>query len=432
LRNLETFINVLKCAFGTGCLAMPRAFMNAGWLTGLIMSVSLGSFVVYALHVLLNDINTMERRFGVPLLSYGKSMEVAIGMGPRRFQFVAKPMHYLVDILLTVYHFGVDCIYVVFIAKILKVLGDIYLWPFDERLYMVLLLPPLISTFVIRQFKHLVPFSFISNLMIAVGGLWLSISLFRFFRYPYLIGFFITLCYMVRDLPEFSELPASQPLKRLPLVFGTLLFSIESVGVILAIRRKMRTPADFLGTCGVLNRGMAVVIVFYAIFGLLGYWHYGQDTAQSVLHNLPIDEVPTQLVAGLFAFGIFFSYALQGYVTVDIIFHGYMEQMMEAGPSSKMVECLVRIALAIASVLVAIQYPDFWLLLSFVGSFCLAQLGLIFPGILDLCVRYEEGYGTGRILLWRSMIFIVAGLAGGVAGTVASMRNLSDQYPIMR
>ncbi|XP_070140969.1 proton-coupled amino acid transporter-like protein CG1139 isoform X2 [Drosophila kikkawai] len=378
---------------------MPRAFLDAGWLTGLIMTIVLGFFMVYTMHVVLNDINSMQKRFGVPLLSYGKSMEVAVSMGPRRFQFLAKPMHYYVDILVSLYHFGVDSIYVVFIAKILKDLGDIYFWPLDERLYMALLLPPLILTFFIRQLKLLKPFSLISNLMIT-------------------IAFLITLSYLLQDLPEFSELRPFQPLKSLPLVFGTLLFSIESIGVILTILRRMQTPADFLGTCGVLNRGMAVVILFYAGFGVLGYWRYGQHTASSVLHNLPMDEILTQLVAGFFALGVFFSYALSGYVTVDIIWHGYMEQKMEAGHSSKMVKCLVQIALVIASVLVAILFPDFWLLLSIVGSFCMAQLGLIFPGILDLCVQYEEGYGPGRILLWRSMIFIAGGLAGGVAGTL--------------
>lgn len=117
---------------------------------------------------------------------------------------------------------------------------------------------------------------------------------------------------------------------------------------------------------------------------------------------------------------------------MDILWQGYLEPEMEEGNASKTVEYLVRIALVIASVLVAIQYPDFGLLLAFVGSFCLAQLGFIFPGILDLCVRYEDGYGPGRIVLWRSMVFIAVGLAGCVAGTVSTLRNLNDQYPIMR
>lgn len=59
---METFINVLKCAFGTGCLAMPQAFLNAGWLTGLVMTVVLGAFVVYAIHVLVTIVHPIPKR----------------------------------------------------------------------------------------------------------------------------------------------------------------------------------------------------------------------------------------------------------------------------------------------------------------------------------------------------------------------------------
>jgi len=210
----------------------------------------------------------------------------------------------------------------------------------------------------------------------------------------------------------------------------------------------MRTPEDFLGPCGVLNQAMIVVITFYAIFGFFGYWRYGQDTASSILGNLPEKELLVflsynlttlnivfislpQLVTAMFAVAIFFSYALQGYVTVDIIWRNYLEPELEDGSTSA-VEFLVRIALVIASVLVAIQYPDFGLLLSFVGSFCLAQLGLILPGIVDLCIRYEEGYGPGRIFFFRSMLFIIMGLAGGMTGTVVTLRTLHARYPVIK
>lgn len=138
-----------------------------------------------------------------------------------------------------------------------------------------------------------------------------------------------------------------------------------------------------------------------------------------------------KLATGIFALAIFFSYALQGYVTVDIIWRNYLEPELE-DRYLRTVECLLRIALVIASVLVAIQYPDFGLLLSLVGSFCLAQLGLILPGIVDICLRYEEDYGPGKIFLIRSMLFICMGLAGGVAGTVVTLETLYARYPVVR
>ncbi|KAH8364639.1 hypothetical protein KR084_009511 [Drosophila pseudotakahashii] len=430
MSDLETFINVLKCGFGTGCLAMPRAFMYSGWLMGLISTFVLSFFVLYAMHILLRNISALESRYNNAMLSYRKTVELAISNGPPKIQFLSKPfglveisynlvsiknilfLRYLVDVLLCAYHFGVDCVYVVFIAKSLKHLGDLYYWTLDERIYMALIALPLILTFLIRDLKSLVPFALTSNILL-------------------FLGFFIILSYLFRGLPKFEKLHAIQPLTNFPLFFGTVLFAIESVGVILALGRSMRTPEDFLGPCGVLNRGMIVVITFYALFGFFGYWRYGQETSNSILQNLPENEILPQLATGIFALAIFFSYALQGYVTVDIIWRNYLEPELEDG-SSRAVEFLVRIALVIASVLVAIQYPDFGLLLSFVGSFCLAQLGLILPGVVDLCVRYEEGYGPGRILFFRSVIFIFMGLAGGVAGTVVSLKTLHARYPVTK
>jgi len=83
-----------------------------------------------------------------------------------------------VDVLMCAYHFGVDCVYVVFIAKSLKHLGDLHFWPLDERLYMAFLALPLILTFLIRDLKSLVPFALTSNILLLLG---------EFFPNPFVI-----------------------------------------------------------------------------------------------------------------------------------------------------------------------------------------------------------------------------------------------------
>ncbi|XP_017136693.1 proton-coupled amino acid transporter-like protein CG1139 [Drosophila miranda] len=413
MTDLETFLNLVKCAFGTGCLAMPRAFYNAGWLIGLLATVLIGFIVVYAMHVLLNDIQHLCRRHRMAVLSYRETMELALLDGPTWLHWMSRPLGYFVDILMCAYHFGVDCVYIVFIAKNLKFLGDLYIYRMDLRLYMALLTLPLILTFLVRNLKYLLPFTVISNI--------LTVS-----------SFGIIFWYLVQDLPSLEGRQATQHWTQFPLFFGTVLFAIESLGVILALQRSMRHPENFLGSCGVLNRAMVLVVLFYAAFGFFGYWQYGRDTANSILHNLPSLEILPQCVMGMFAMAMFFSYALQGYVTVDIIWRGYMQPKLDENVASgRSVEYLVRLALVIASVLVAIGYPDFGLLLSFVGSFCLAQLGLIFPGIVNMCVLYSQGYGYGKILLWRSLFFLVLGLLGGISGTVISVKELNEAYPIV-
>lgn len=49
----------------------------------------------------------------------------------------------------------------------------------------------------------------------------------------------------------------------------------------------MATPKSFGGKFGVLNIGMFVITAMYAVFGLLGYIKYGDDSLGSVTLNLP-------------------------------------------------------------------------------------------------------------------------------------------------
>lgn len=53
----------------------------------------------------------------------------------------------------------------------------------------------------------------------------------------------------------------------------------------------MRTPQNFVGVCGVLNKGMSGVTLVYILLGFLGYLRYGEDTQDSITLNLPTEEM---------------------------------------------------------------------------------------------------------------------------------------------
>ncbi|XP_030571174.1 proton-coupled amino acid transporter-like protein CG1139 isoform X4 [Drosophila novamexicana] len=356
----------------------------------------------------IDDINKLCKRYKMKMLSYSEAMQLAILNGPVWARPLNKYFSRQVDIFLCIYHFGVDCVYVVFMGKNIKKLADLYFTPIDTRIYMALITVPLILTFLIRDLKYLVPFSIISNVLM-------------------LISFGLILSYFLNDLPSLSERTAIQSLSKYPLFFGTILFSIEAVGVILALQLHMTTPENYLGKFGVLNRAMIIVVIFYASFGFLGYWQFGDETSSSIINNLPTDETVPQCIIALFTIAIFFSYALQGYVTIEIIWRSYMTPRLMAN-ALKSVEYLLRMAMVVASVLCAIAYPDFGLLLSFVGSFCLAQLGFIYPSLINIFVRYSEGYGPCKIFLLRSLFFIFIGLCGGIAGTMISVAAIREKY----
>jgi len=81
-RNLDTLIHLLKGSIGTGILAMPKAFLNAGLLVGLIATVLIGILCTYCLHVLVRSQYAMCKRFNIPLLSLPETMKRALLLGP--------------------------------------------------------------------------------------------------------------------------------------------------------------------------------------------------------------------------------------------------------------------------------------------------------------------------------------------------------------
>lgn len=52
-RDMETFIHLLKGSLGSGILAMPLAFMNAGLIFGLVATAIIGFVCTYCVHILV-------------------------------------------------------------------------------------------------------------------------------------------------------------------------------------------------------------------------------------------------------------------------------------------------------------------------------------------------------------------------------------------
>lgn len=87
--NNETIIHLLKGSLGTGILAMPQAFDNAGYLNGIIGTIIIGFLCTYCLHVLVQAQYVICKRRRVPMLSYPISMQIALEEGPPCMRFLA-------------------------------------------------------------------------------------------------------------------------------------------------------------------------------------------------------------------------------------------------------------------------------------------------------------------------------------------------------
>ncbi|KAH8274488.1 hypothetical protein KR018_006845, partial [Drosophila ironensis] len=407
--NGQTFAHFLKASIGTGVLAMPSAFAHAGYVNGVILTLIIGLLALYCLHILIGSMYILCKRHRVPYVSFSAAMNLGIKEGPPCLRFLAPMAKPFVDGFLAFYHFGICCVYVVFIAESIKQLVDQYIVVWDVRIHMCIIIVPLLLIYSIKNLKLLAPFSSAANLLL-------------------FLGFGIILYYIFEDLPPLSERQAFVAFTELPTFFGTVLFALEAVGVILAIEENMATPKAFVRPCGIMNVGMSIVLGLYILLGFFGYWKYGDEAKGSVTLNIPQTEILAQVVKIFFAVTTWISYALQGYVTAHILWDKYLVKHIKDPKKHNMFEIIFRALIVLLTFACAIAIPDLSVFLSLVGSFCLSILGLIFPALLQICIQYTEGYGPLRIKLIINMLLLCFGLFGGAVGTYVSILDIIAVY----
>lgn len=264
---------MLKGSLGSGILAMPLAFANGGLWFGLVSTFIVGSICTYCVHILVKCSHVLCCRAQVPSLGYADVAETAFLAGPSAIQKWSRFARFIINTFLVIDLIGCCCVYNVFVATNVKQVTEHYAnVNLDLRWYILALLLPLIAINLIRNLKHLAPFSGVANVLMGVG-----------------MG--ITMYYVLGQLKPLEEMPAIAEYNRLPMFFGTVIFALEGIGVVMSLENNMKTPGNFLGCPGVLNFGMAFVVSLYAVFGFLGYLAYGDDTKGSITLNLPKDEV---------------------------------------------------------------------------------------------------------------------------------------------
>lgn len=251
---------------------MPLAFKNAGLAFGLIATCLIGLICTYCVHILVKCSHKLCKRTQVPSLGFAEVAETAFLAGPESLHKYSRLAKFMINAFLVIDLLGCCCVYIVFVSTNLReFLGPYLDGPnFDLRLYMLALLPLLIPCNLIRNLKYLAPFSMIANILMGAG-----IS--------------ITFYYILTDIPPIDSVaPIAEP-QHWPMFFGTVIFALEGIGVVLPLENNMKTPNHFIGCPGVLNFGMFIVVLLYSATGFFGYLKYGDLTQGSITINLPQD-----------------------------------------------------------------------------------------------------------------------------------------------
>lgn len=206
-------------------------------------------------------------------MNFSEVAEVAFANGPKWGRRYAKFFKVLILQSLFWTYFGTCSVYTVIIATNFKQVADHYMgYELSLRLCIAVLLLPLILLSWVPNLKYLAPVSMIANLFMGTG-------------------LAITFYYLVSDLKPVNSLPAMGTLATIPEFISITIFAMEAIGVVMPLENQMKTPQNFVGICGVLNKGMSGVTLVYILLGFFGYLAYGAKTEASITLNLPTDEM---------------------------------------------------------------------------------------------------------------------------------------------
>lgn len=404
--NFDTLIHLLKGNIGTGILAMPDAFKNAGLLFGVFCTLIMGTICTHCMHMLVQCSHELCIRSERPALSFSEVVEDSFSSGPISLRPYARKMKAIVNVFLVITQLGFCCVYFLFVATNLQDTLHLFHINLSVHVYLALLFPPIVGLAMVKNLKYLTPVSLVASIMTA----W---------------GLVITFYYILQDLPRASSVKQIATWHQLPLYFGTAIYAFEGIGVVLPLENNMKTPEDFGGLTGVLNTGMVIVAALYTAVGFFGYLKYGEHVLGSITLNLP-NTLLAHSVRFVMAAAIFLSYGLQFYVPMNIVWP-YVKSKLSSEQALKHGEAVTRFVLISFTFLAAALIPNLSGIISLVGAFSSSALALIFPPLIEIMTFWPDQLGKNDWKLWKDCGIIIFGITGFIFGTYTSVENILVQ-----
>ncbi|XP_055598509.1 proton-coupled amino acid transporter-like protein pathetic [Uranotaenia lowii] len=403
-----SLIHLLKSSLGTGILAMPVAFKNAGLIFGAVGTIIIGLICTHCVHILVKTSHDVCKRTRIPVLGFAETAERVFQYGPVKLRKLANFSKLFVDYGLMATYFSAGCVYIVFIASSLaKVINEMAELDWSVRIYILFTMIPILAIGQIRELKFLVPFSAMANIFIV-------------------ITFGITLYYIFEKPLEFDDKPGFSSFATLPLFFSTVIFAMEGIGVVMPVENSMAKPQHFLGCPGVLNTAMGTVITLYALIGFFGYVRYGELAEGSVTLNLPVADVAAKVAQVLIALAILFTFGLQFFVPMDILWKKINAKIPEK--RHNLAQIGIRTGIMIAMGAIGLAVPDLEPFIGLVGAIFFSSLGLLVPCVVETVFLWPGELGRFKWILVKNVIFGAFSIFALVSGAFVSIEDIIKLY----
>jgi len=359
----------------------------------------------HCMHLLVENAQELARRTNSPYLSYSEVAEICFTTSTfPRLRPLGVHARRTIDVFLCMTQLGFCCVYPLFVAQNLQQIFFHVFGEVDYRIYLSIILLPMLFLCSIRNLKYIAPFSMLANILEFAG-----------------VG--CIFYYLLQDMPSTSERKVFSSWSQLPLYFGTAIYAFEGIGVVLPLENQMKRSSEMKGWNGVLNTGMILVSCSYMAVGFYGYLKYGEHVKGSITLNLPYDDWLAILVKAMMSLAIFFSYALQFHVPLSIINTSISNRI---SPHYHLrAEYLLRMVLVLMTFILSACIPQLGLFISLVGSLSSSTIALIAPPIID---SVTAGESQSRWRLLKNVAIFTVGFIGFATGTFVSIQQIIASF----
>jgi solute carrier family 36 (proton-coupled amino acid transporter) len=282
------------------------------------------------------------------------------------------------------------------------------------RIEWVLILLPILAALVqIREIKYIAPTSTLGNV---IYGFAIFVIFYE--------GFADHCCVAGSDMREAS-------LSGLPITFGTLVFSLEGIGLVLPLEQSMKDKNKFHR---VFTYSVSTVVSLYCIFGCLGYLFYGDETKSVITKNLSTNFLTGSVKVSL-CIALLLTYTLQMFPVSSIMDEVVASRLGELPDGVNMddphlklsrrfytASAVMRIGFVAFTCIVAAIFSNFGLIVSLVGALSNSAISFTLPMLFYLRICLPSDAPLSKRAL--PYFLIGFGLLASVLGLVFTIKDM--------
>uniref|UniRef100_A0A5B7APE1 Putative vacuolar amino acid transporter 1 n=1 Tax=Davidia involucrata TaxID=16924 RepID=A0A5B7APE1_DAVIN len=220
------------------------------------------------------------------------------------------------------------------------------------------------------------------------------------------------------DHVGFQSKGSTLNLTTLPVAIGLYGFCYSGHAVFPNIYTSMEKPSQYPAF---LLTSFGICTLMYAGVAVMGYMMFGESTQSQFTLNMPQDLVASKIAVWTTVVNPFTKYAL----TISPVAMSLEELIPSNHLKSHMYAILIRTALVISTLLVALIVPFFGLVMALIGSLLTMLVTLILPCACFLSILREK---VTRSQVLVCILIIAVGIISSVFGTYSALSKIIASF----